>query len=293
MRAVHPGGAAPVATQETALLRIRTVLALAALLGTAGACDPGLVGPGLSEGARLRVHVTGGLAPADFTYEVVGRAVLGVECRSLCQFAAGDTLFVLTPDVLEALEVEVGRSGLDDLGKDADYGTECCDQRTYELTWTSDETKRTIVGSDGTLPDEVRELVRILELLRRGTAPILVSQIGSLDGRPADVLEIASARAEGGILTVEVRYGGGCTSHDVDAVAWTGWMESNPVQVGVALTHDAHGDACKALVTRSLAFDLEPLRRAYQKAYGSGPATLSLRVRAASGGATVGVPYSF
>lgn len=275
------------------MIRIRAALALAAVLGAASGCDPDLVGPGLSEGARLRVHVVGGLAPADFTYEVVGHTVLGVECRSLCQFAAGDTLLALTPDQLEALEAEVRRSGLDDLEKDADYGTECCDQRTYELTWTSDGAKRTIVGSDGTLPDDVRELVRVLELLRRGIAPILVSQTGSLDGRPADALELTSARVEGGVLTVEVRYGGGCASHDVDAVAWTGWMESNPVQVGVALTHDAHGDACDALLTRALAFDLEPLRRAYQKAYGSGPATLSLRLRAASGGATIGVPYSF
>jgi hypothetical protein len=275
------------------LFRIRAALTLAALLETAAGCDPGLVGPGLAEGARLRVHVTGGLAVADYTYEVAGRAVVGVECRSLCQFASGDTLLALTPAVLVMLDEEVQAAGLDDLSKDADYGTECCDQRTYEITWTSGDAKRTLVGSDGTLPEKVRELVRVLELLRRSIAPVIVSQTGSLVGHPADLLQIVSARVEGGVLDVEVRYGGGCAAHDVDAVAWTEWMESNPVQVGVALTHDAHGDACKALVTRSLHFDLDPLRRAYQRTYGTGSSTMNLRVEAASGGSTLLVPYSF
>jgi len=268
-------------------------MAFAALLGTVGGCDPDVVGPVLVEGSELRVHVTGGFAPADYTYAVAGGAVVGVQCVSLCDFAGGDTLLALTPAQLAALDGEVRRADLDDLREDADFGTECCDQRVYEITWTSGGARRTLTGSDGTLPDDVRELVRVLELLRRGIPPIVVSQTGSLDGRPADALQIVSARAEGGMLEVEVRYGGGCRTHDIDAVAWTGWMESHPVQVGVALTHDAHGDACKALLTRSLRFDLEPLRRAYQASYGSGPATLSLRLEAASGGSSSMLSYSF
>lgn len=60
-------------------------------------------------------------------------------------------------------------------------------------------------------------------------------------------------RVEGDLLAVDVRYGGGCRTHEVDAVVWTGWMEF----------------------------------------YGAGPATVVLRVDAAGGGLQRMVSYSF
>jgi hypothetical protein len=123
--------------------------------------------------------------------------------------------------------------------------------------------------------------------------PLVLAQDTGLQGFGADAVQLHDVRVEGGVLEVDAGWSGGCTAHDVDAVAWTGWMESWPVQVGVALTHDAHGDACKALVRRTLRFDLEPLRRAYAKAYGSGSATLVLQVGAAAGGDGRSVPFAF
>ncbi len=275
------------------MTRTAVALALTVLIGGATACHSGPLGPDEGESLLLRVTVTGGIAAADYTYTVDGRAVVGVECRRLCTFAAGDTLLLMTPAQRGALRETVTRSGLPTASSPLDFGTQCCGQFTYRVTWSSGLAERTFTGSDGVLPEVLRELVRALQLLRQGIPPLIVSQEKGLSGFATDPLQVQAARAEGTLLLVDVSYGGGCAAHDLDAVAWTGWMESHPVQVGVAVTQDAHGDACKALVSQSLRFDLEPLRKAYAEAYGSGPATLVLRVGATGGGEMRTVSFVF
>ena len=264
------------------MMRTFTVSALLLAAGCAG-CDDQPSAPA-TDLERIEVDVTGGIAAADYAYLVEGGAVTGAACRSLCDFAAGDTLLLLTPAQRRALADAVDGSGLPGWTGPEESGTQCCDQFHYRVTWTWGTRVRTFGGTDGLLPEPFRELVRSLQLLRRAIPPVVLSQDKGLQGFRADALQLLDVRVEGGVLEVDAGWSGGCAVHDVDAVVWTGWMESWPVQVGVALAHDAHGDACKALVRRTLRFDLEPLRRAYARAYGSGPATLVLRVGAAAGG---------
>ncbi|HSW28531.1 MAG TPA: protealysin inhibitor emfourin [Longimicrobiales bacterium] len=273
------------------MTRILTVLGLLLAAGSAG-CDRAPTAPGAGD-ERIDVQVTGGIAAADYAYRVQEGAVTGVACRRLCDFAAGDTLLLLTPAQSRALADAVDGSGLPAWTGPEDSGTQCCDQFHYRVTWSWEARVRTFGGTEGLLPEPFRELVRTLQLLRRATPPVVLSQDTGLQGFAADALHLHDARVEGGVLEVDAGWSGGCTVHDVDAVAWTGWMESWPVQVGVAVTHDAHGDACKALVRRTLRFDLEPLRRAYAEAYGGGPATLVLQVGAAAGGEGRSVPFAF
>jgi hypothetical protein len=98
----------------------------------------------------------------------------------------------------------------------------------------------------------------------------------------ADQLVIDSARIVADTLIVHATHGGGCARHGYAAVAWNGWLESFPVQVGVVLAHDANNDPCDALLQPTLRFDLTPLREAYDVAYrrgaGSGPAELIIRL---------------
>lgn len=273
---------------------MRTPIPVAATLlaATLAACDGASTSPGL-EDERIDVEVTGGIAAADYTYRVEGGAVTGVACVRLCDFRPGDTLLILTPAQGRALAAAVDASGLPSWTGPEDSGTQCCDQFHYRVTWSAAGRVRTFGGTDGLLPEPLRDVVRTLQLLRRAVPPVVLSQKDGLNGFRADALHLHQARVDGPVLEVDVGWSGGCARHDVDAVAWTGWMESHPVQVGLALAHDAHGDACKALVRRTLRFDLEPLRRAYVKAYGDGPATLALRVGAASGGDVVGVAFTF
>lgn len=272
---------------------MKTLNALTVVLAVAAAaCDATSTAPG-AEDERIEVEVGGGIAVASYAYRVEGGVVTGVACGHLCDFRPGDTLLVLTSAQGRALASQVDASGLPSWTGPEDLGVQCCDQRHYRVTWSAGGRVRTFGGTEGLLPEALRDVVRVLELLHRGVPPVVLSQDDGLKGFRTDALQLLGARVEGGILEVDAQWAGGCSRHDVDAVAWTGWMESHPVQVGLALAHDAHGDACKALVRRTLRFDLEPLRRAYAKAYGSGPATLVLQVGAAAGGEGRSVPFAF
>jgi hypothetical protein len=97
-----------------------------------------------------------------------------------------------------------------------------------------------------------------------------------LGGWPADPLHFRSARIVGDSLVATVSYGGGCREHTFALVFSTVFMESHPVQVRGLLSHDADGDLCRALLTRTLRFDLTPLKLAYRAAYAQDTATVVL-----------------
>jgi len=275
-------------------LKTRPFLAAAlAALALAG-CDFEFTAPDLAESATVRVQVTGGVAGADYTYEISSLGhVTGVECVNLCDFAPGDTLLRLTPAQQQAFLDAVNASGLPTSGRPVDFGTECCDQFTFRVTFSSGREIRTFVGGLDNFPGPLRTLVQTLHRFYLGAPPVIMRQLSGLEGFRTDGVEVMGARADGDFLVLDVRYAGGCTVHDLDAVAWTGWMESNPVQLGVAVTHDAHGETCEALVTRTLTFDLAPVRYAYAAAYPSGPATVLLRVAAGGSGPIHPVPFTF
>jgi hypothetical protein len=100
--------------------------------------------------------------------------------------------------------------------------------------------------------------------------------VADLGAWPADALEFLDVRIRGDTLVAEVRYGGGCREHRFALVFGDVFMESDPVQVRGMLSHDADGDLCRALLGRTLRYDLGPLRRAYLSAYGGGGGTVVL-----------------
>jgi hypothetical protein len=103
--------------------------------------------------------------------------------------------------------------------------------------------------------------------------------LGAKPGRWAtDRVTIETARIERDTLYLRVTHGGGCARHEYALVAWNGWMESNPVQLGAFLAHDRNGDSCDALLTADLRFDLVPARDAFGQVYGPGSSTFILRL---------------
>jgi hypothetical protein len=97
---------------------------------------------------------------------------------------------------------------------------------------------------------------------------------------PRDPVAIESARVVApDLLEMEVSFGGGCRTHEFALLVGRGFRESNPVQAEAALAHDAHGDACEALLRASLRADLTPLSEAWRAAYGrrSGAILLDLQ----------------
>ncbi|HEV2149926.1 MAG TPA: hypothetical protein VGR37_21185 [Longimicrobiaceae bacterium] len=120
-------------------------------------------------------------------------------------------------------------------------------------------------------------------------------QVGGIPDRiPSTPATITSAAMQGDVLVLEVTFGGGCGQHDFALYASNVWLESDPVQVNVALAHDGHGDPCRALLSRELRFDLSPLAAAYRRSYGrGGTVVLRLREPGGSGAATHTVRYTF
>jgi hypothetical protein len=93
---------------------------------------------------------------------------------------------------------------------------------------------------------------------------------------PMDPWTFRSHALHGDTLTLSIEYGGGCHVHRFALLVDPAFRESHPVQVSARLAHDADGDPCRALILEDLRFDLAPLRRHYQDAYGQGPGTIAI-----------------
>ena len=103
-----------------------------------------------------------------------------------------------------------------------------------------------------------------------------------------DPAEILTAELQGDLLRLQLRYGGGCATHDFSLLHSGVFLESFPVQTHLTLAHDAHGDPCRALLSTRVEFDLTPLKRSFQKSYGE-RGTIVLHLRP-PGATTISVP---
>jgi hypothetical protein len=108
------------------------------------------------------------------------------------------------------------------------------------------------------------------------TGIILVDDL-SAAAVATDNAQIKSTVVASDLLTLVGRYGGGCAQHEFKLFGSKRLLESYPPQADIILSHNANGDACKALITDSLRFSLVSLREFYQVSYGSG-GTLLLRI---------------
>jgi hypothetical protein len=98
-------------------------------------------------------------------------------------------------------------------------------------------------------------------------AIVMVDEIASSD-LSTDEARIGSAVISSDVLSLLVQYGGGCKPHDFKLFGSRRFLESYPVQADVFLSHNANGDACKALISDSLRFSLQRLKETYQMSYG-------------------------
>ena len=98
-------------------------------------------------------------------------------------------------------------------------------------------------------------------------------------GRDRYVIETRRGDAlviEGDALAITLSYSGGCEDHEFTLVASDAFAGSYPVQLEVALAHEANGDRCQAYLTETYDFDLTPIRKLYQEAYQEDAGTIVL-----------------
>ena len=92
------------------------------------------------------------------------------------------------------------------------------------------------------------------------------------DNEPVPVIENDT-------LILTISYSGSCASHDFTLVTNGRFMESDPVQLVVALTHNDNDDTCEAYPTERYSFGLEPIKTQYQEAYGTDEGSITLHLR--------------
>lgn len=97
-----------------------------------------------------------------------------------------------------------------------------------------------------------------------------------VDGAPSDPIDIKNADVDGSYLNLTVAHSSGCAEHSYGLCYEQAWAESEPVQIGIRLLHDAHGEMCEAYEVVSLQFDLTPLEDAYNEGYQSNGGTIDV-----------------
>jgi hypothetical protein len=115
--------------------------------------------------------------------------------------------------------------------------------------------------------------------LTTGQSPARVQLTDNWSRWRQDAYEFSEMQLNGDRLSVTVRHGGGCRNHEFALLVNPAFLESYPVQMGGVLAHDAKGDPCRALLQKTLEFDLTPVKEAYQRAYQTRTGTINLRVR--------------
>ena len=81
-----------------------------------------------------------------------------------------------------------------------------------------------------------------------------------------DPVNINNVKLHRNILYVNVSYSGGCKEHEFTLIA-SSFMESNPVQVNILLSHNDNNDPCDMWITEEMAFNLIPLKKGWQCSY--------------------------
>lgn len=226
------------------------------------------------------MHVTGGMPAVDFAVVLNGptATLWGERCERGCSFQPGETLQSLHPQqawFVSALflEAEVHRM------RELDFGPGCYGELFVEVIYRYDGGEGSFRGCTTKLPQALQGAVGALQGLLEGRLPLVVDPQARPESWPQDPFSVENAVVEGAFLRVQLRYGGGCKRHAFQAVAWGGWVGSNPVQARVFLSHDSFGDLCRAVVTEERSFDLEPLKRAYRLSHGVGaPGATSLSI---------------
>jgi hypothetical protein len=252
------------------------------------ACSTGtILGPPDPDQVSITLTVSGGFAGGGYTVVVDGAArEVRRTCDIICTVQPGRAVLPVSPALVAELAGALERAGVLELDG-RDFGTQCCDQFYVELTYERGDQAYSLEGTEGLLPPELLWPIRLLSALAYGNVPAIVSPETTDADWPRDAYGLGDISIDGLTLSAEVSYGGGCGQHRMDLVAWGGWLESFPVQINALVTHDDGDDPCDAFVTEERGFDLAPLARAYEEAYGPGTVerpTVILRLWDPAGG---------
>jgi hypothetical protein len=100
-----------------------------------------------------------------------------------------------------------------------------------------------------------------------GYPPVLFFD-GPADSLVQDRYDLVGLDLKDTVLHLRAGFSGCGPDHPLRLYVVGGFMESNPVQVKLLLSHDSLGELCDAYWVADVGFDLRPLQEAYREAYG-------------------------
>lgn len=83
---------------------------------------------------------------------------------------------------------------------------------------------------------------------------------------PRDPVSINNVKLVENNLFMNISYGGGCEEHEFTLIATT-FMESEPVQVNIILSHEDNDDPCDMWINENHSYNLLPLKKSWQLSY--------------------------
>lgn len=93
-----------------------------------------------------------------------------------------------------------------------------------------------------------------------------------------DEIVIDQGSMQGDILMLSVSYSGGCHDHEYRLITSGAFEKTNPLQVTCFLGHNAKNDSCGNNITKTLLFDLIPLKEYYLGWSGDRAGVLIIRI---------------
>ncbi len=145
----------------------------------------------------------------------------------------------------------------------------------------------TSTGGDNTRSSPPAESPAEPSVAAPASTPLRVTESPALK----DGLDIESVELQGNTLVARVTHSGGCREHSYELL-WNGTFQGSATgeaQAELVLAHDAHGDMCKALLTRTASFDLTPLQQRWREQNRGEHGTVELRFA----GSQATVRYAF
>ncbi len=106
----------------------------------------------------------------------------------------------------------------------------------------------------------VGKVVKITCITDISCESMLIAEDNPSADYPDDPFTIKSAKVNGDCFEVTVGYSGGCEEHELKLVNFKPKTTQAEVSADLRLTHNSFGDMCEAYITRTVAFDLTPLR---------------------------------
>ena len=96
---------------------------------------------------------------------------------------------------------------------------------------------------------------------------VMLEKVATTPDQPNDQVTVSDPKFVTGIgghfITANVRYGGGCRSHEFKAY-WDGsWIKTNPPGLYITLRHNANGDTCRAVFNRVVQINISEAAMGY------------------------------